>query len=157
MKLKYIEFIFENCDRFKIDGKYIGAFIIDDIKKQICRVACNSIMEMDIAQSIIIEINKDANEEYFEFGVDNNDLKIFKFDRISSSNDITSIEFVLEEDISEPHIPKAKHYHYYTYWVGDNDYLNEVQSTLVDKDGNLYIVIEKDKKVNDYFDIEKTS
>ena len=49
MKLTYIEFIFENCDSIKIEGKYIGYFLVDDLKTSIKRIASNSIEKMDSA------------------------------------------------------------------------------------------------------------
>lgn len=63
MKLKYIEFVFENCDSIKIEGKYIGDFLVDNLETSIKRIACNSIDKIDVANTIAIEIHKDANKE----------------------------------------------------------------------------------------------
>ena len=95
MRLKNITFVFENCDTITIDGKYIGDFLVADLKTEIRRIACNAIERMDIAGTIAIEIHKDANKEYYQFG--QNQYEKFKtkvFDRLAD-NDITSIEFEL--------------------------------------------------------------
>ena len=63
MKLKYITFTLENCDQITIDGKYIGDFYVGDIKSEIKRIACNSIMKMNITKEFAIEIHKNANKK----------------------------------------------------------------------------------------------
>ena len=92
MKLKNITFTFENCEMITIDGKYIGSFLVDEIKTSIQRVACNAIIQMDIAKVIAIEIHKDANKYTNTFG-----RKLMAFDRFLEYDDITSIEFELVE------------------------------------------------------------
>ena len=94
MKLKNITFTFENCDMITIDGKYIGGFLVDEIKTSIQRVACNAIIRMDIAKVIAIEIHKDANKERSSFDFwDCNDDKNMIFDRFLEYNDITRVEY----------------------------------------------------------------
>lgn len=43
--IKSIEFVLENCENFNIDTNYFGAFLIDDIRYSIQRIACNSIIQ----------------------------------------------------------------------------------------------------------------
>ena len=150
MKLKNITFTFENCDRITINGKYIGDFLVDEIKTSIQRVASNAIMKFDIAYEFAIEIHKDANKERSSFDFwDHNDDKHMIFDRFSKWADITRIDFVLEgSDGSETD------YSYTTNWVGDSDMENDAQHSYVSKDNNLYIVISDSKNVEDYFDFE---
>ena len=76
MKLTYIEFVFENCDSIKIEGKYIGDFLVDNLTTSIKRIACNSIEKMDVANTVAIEIHKDANKERYSFGQSN--IEYFK-------------------------------------------------------------------------------
>lgn len=142
MKLKNITFTFENCDMITIDGKYIGNFLVDEIKTSIQRVACNAIMQMDIAKVIAIEIHKDANKERYPLGCE--DCTEMTFDRFLAYDDITSIEFTLDDT----------DYSYYVDWVGDSDMENEAQHSYMSKDNNLYIVISDGKNVEDYFDFE---
>lgn len=156
MKLKYITFVLENCDVITIDGKYIGTFLVDDIQTSISRVACNSIMKMDIANTIVIEIHKDANKKRCPFGSNFNDNGHMTFDRFKECNDITSIEFKLEETyVEKEKEPYIEEYNYFVDWVGDNDYINEAQTTYISNDKNLYIVIAKDKNIEDFFDLEE--
>ena len=147
MKLKNITFTFENCDMITIDGKYIGNFLVDEIKTSIQRIACNAIMKMDIAKVIAIEIHKDANKERHPLGCE--DCKEMTFDRFLAYDDITSIEFTLDDGDSN-----CADYDYYVDWVGDSDMENEAQHSYVSKDNNLYIVISDGKNVEDYFDFE---
>lgn len=147
MKLKNITFTFENCDMITIDGKYIGNFLVDEIKTSIQRIACNAIMKMDIAKVIAIEIHKDANKERCPLGCE--DCKEMTFDRFLAYDDIVSIEFTLDDGDSN-----CTDYDYYVDWVGDSDMENEAQHSYVSKDNNLYIVISDGKNVEDYFDFE---
>ena len=148
MKLKYVTFILENCDAITIDGKYIGEFLIEDIQTSISRVASNCIMKMDIANTVAIEIHKDANKERYPFEQIIEDWKETVFDRIDEHSDITCVEFELVND------SKVEHYEYYVDWIGDSDYVNEAQSVYISDCGNLYLVINKDKKIKDFFDYE---
>lgn len=146
MKLKEITFVFENCDCITIDGKYIGDFLVDELNTSIQRIACNSIEQMDGANVVVVEIHKDANKERYPFAQTNwEDSKHMVFDRFVEYDDITSIEFKLDD----------KDYSYYVDWVGDDDYENEAQSSYVSKDGHLYLVIAKDKEVSDFFDMNE--
>lgn len=157
MKLKYIEFVFENCDCIKIEGKYIGDFLVDNLSTSVKRIACNSIDKVKIANTIVIEIHKDANKGRYQF--DQEDIDDFQqmiFDRLTKYNDITSIQFELEETyIEEGQAPCIEHYDYYVDWTGDSEYTNEAQKTYLSKMGNLYLVIADGKKMEDFFDLEK--
>lgn len=155
-KLKNIEFVFENCDVLTIDGKYIGYFLVDDLKTKFARMACNCIGKMEKANIIAIEIHKDANKERYEFGQSQIDeFKQMAFDRFKG-NDITSIEFELEEQyVDDGQTPHIEHYSYYVDWVGDNDYVNEAQSTYISNDGHLYLVIAENKSIEDFFNLKE--
>lgn len=156
MKLKYIEFVFENCDYIKIEGKYIGDFLVDNLETSIKRIACNSIEKMDAANIIAIEIHKDANKERYQFGQSHiEDFKEMTFDRFKEYGDITSIQFELEEDyVEEGQVPRKEYYDYYVNWTEDNEYINEAQKTYLSKSGNLYIVIADKKNIEDFFCLE---
>lgn len=154
MKLKYITFTLENCDQITIDGKYIGDFYVGDIKSEIKRIACNSIMKMDIMKEFAIEIHKNANKEHYALGLE--ECKHTVFEILASYNDITSIEFELEEQyVEDGKIPKFEHYEYFVNWTGDSDFVNDSQKSYISKPGHLYIVIDKNSKIEDYFDKEE--
>lgn len=157
MKLKSITFNLENCDYITIDGKYIGYFLVEDIRTSIGRVATNAIMKMNTAYTFVIEIHKDANKERYAFGqIDCESLKDMPFDRLKAYDDITSIEFELEEQyVNEGEMPHVEHYDYYVNWTGDNDYINESQTSYISNDGNLYIVVAEGKTIEDFFDLEE--
>ena len=91
-RLLELKFQLENCDWITIPGKYIGSFCVTDIKKCISRQASNYIGEYDVAESIIIEIHKDANTFHKQFGEIQN-YGHTKFKRLMEWNDITGIEF----------------------------------------------------------------
>lgn len=157
MKLKFIEFVFENCDSIKIEGKYIGDFLIDNLKTSIKRIACNSIEKIDVAKTVAIEIHKDANKERCQFDQDHiENFKQMTFDRFKAYGDITSIQFELEEDyVEEGQLPRRECYDYYVDWTGDSEYTNEAQKTYLSKEGNLYIAIADEKNIEDFFDLEE--
>ena len=145
MKLKSITFHLENCDMITIDGKYIGDFIVDDITTSISRVACNAIIKMETAYVFAIEIHKDANKKRYAHG--QKDWEEMTFDRLLQWNDITSIEFTLDDGDGN-----CTDYDYYVNWTGDSDMENEAQHSF--ETDNLYIVIADGKNIEDYFDME---
>lgn len=157
MKLKYIIFTLENCDTIKIDGKYIGYFLADDIRTSISRVACNAINRMDVTYTFAIEIHRDANKERHEFGQEQLDsFKQMTFERLNSCTDITGIEFELYDNHVETGEPqRVEHYDYLVHWTGESDYKNSSQKNYLSKEGNLYIVIAENKDIEDFFDKEE--
>lgn len=156
MKLKYITFIFENCDSITIDGRYVGDFIVDDIQTYIARIASNSIDKMEIVHTFVIEIHKDANVERYQHNQTHIErFKQMTFDRFVDCNDITGIEFELEDTyVENRENPCMEHYCYGVNWSGDSDYYNESQVNYISKDGHLYIVIAKDNSIEKFFDLE---
>lgn len=155
-KLKNITFIFENCDSITIDGKYVGYFLVDDLKTSFERIACNCISKTENAGTFAIEIHKDANKERYQFNMTNcKDVKQMTFNRFLCS-DITAIQFILEEDYVEDNkIPRADEYSYYVCWTGDSDYYNESQVNYISNDGHLYMTIAKGKSTEDFFNLEE--
>ena len=153
-KLRNITFIFENCDTITIDGKYVGDFLVDDIKTKFSRTASNCIEKTESAHTFAIEIHKDANKEKYPFG-QTECGKQMTFDRFIAS-DITSINFELEAEI-EVGIAKSEYYDYYIPWNNEDgtECSNESQVNYISEEGHLYITIAKDKSVEDFFDLEK--
>ena len=156
MKLKYITFGFENCDQITIEGKYVGDFVVQDIKTEIKRIACNAIDRIDSVDTFAVEIHKDANKERYQFNqTDYEDWKQMTFDRLNQYHDITSIEFELYDDYAtetDNETPCTARYFYWVVWSGESDETNDAQSNYVSKDGNLYIVISKNKTISDFYD-----
>lgn len=148
MNLKSITFGFENCEVLTIDGKYVCQFLVDNITKYFARIACNSIDKVEVVNTFIIEIAAGANDPYHPFGLEESCGPNFKFERLLQYNDITSIDFTLQDERTE------ETYTYWLYWGGDSEYSNAAQYTYLSDLGNLYIVVSKDKKFEDYFDKE---
>lgn len=149
MKLTDVTFIFENCDCITINGCYVGDFVIDGIKTSIKRIACNSIDEIITADTVAVEIASDANKPRYEFDQEQiEDYKQMTFDRFKEYADITSVEFKLFNE----HTGELKQYHYYVDWCGDSEYINAAQSVHISKLGNLYLVINKETHVLQFFD-----
>lgn len=136
--IKSIEFVFENCECFSIDAKYLGEFELSDIHQCIHRIASNCIAKMDCANTVAIEIFSEGNKEYSPFGVRDRDETLF--DRFMY-HDITSIEIVYDDETSET---------YYVDYEGDE--INEYQKNYMNNFGDMYIVISKDKGIFDFFD-----
>lgn len=147
MKIRELTFVFENCEFITIDGKYVGGFYLDDIKTRISRTACNSVDKFDVANSIAIELHKDADRPYMSFGEEHQSV----FERINKHSDITSIEFTLTNDREEEGVDEQT-YQYYVNWTGDSEYKNAAQSTFVSNLGNLYLIVADGKNVFDFFD-----
>lgn len=155
MKLKYITFIFENCDSITIEGKYIGDFIVDNIQTSIRRIACNTIRRIDTANVFAIEIHKDANKERYQHNQTNlEEFKQMTFDRFTTWQDITYIEFELEDDLHEEGNQTQLHA-YSLDWFGPDDTNNLSQKTYISKLGHLYIVVADNKRLCDFFDGEE--
>lgn len=110
-------------------------------------------MKMDTAKEFAIEIHKNANKEHLELSCES--FKTTVFD-VLERGDITSIEFELEEQyVEDGKIPRKEYYDYYVDWCGESDYINEAQKSYISKPGHLYLVIDKNSKIDDYFDKEE--
>ena len=152
-----VDIVLENCEYITLDAKYFGELFVDGIYEQIKRIACNSISNMKSAKEVAIEIFKEANEvDYCPFGQDE---KVKIFDRLTQYNDITSLTFYYEKKNEDDDKKKKKNKEteydkedIYINWYGDSDNENESQISYISSQGNLYIVIAKDKNVEDFFD-----
>ena len=143
--VKSIEFVFENCECLEIEAKYFGVVYLENIQTSIVRIACNSIAKMQTIHSAVFEIFSEANIEYAPFGSQSD--KMVKFDRLVAWDDITQIIMHYEDNQEEVY--------YVDYDDNGNDGLgapNKNQKSCISALGNLYLVIEKDKNIGDYFD-----
>ena len=153
MKIKSITLGFENCDVMKIDGKYIGYFVADDIKTSIKRIACNAVNKLDYVKILVIELHKDANKERYAFGIEDDEHKEYTFDRLRKYYDIVDIQIELYDDYETN--GEVFTYSYYVNWTGESEYNNAAQKTYLSKCGNLYIVVSDNKDIWDYFDLKE--
>lgn len=132
MYLGTVEFVFENCEVMSIPGKYFSEFYIDNVKAYFKRTAANAIEKLDEADTIILSIHKDADEEYCPFGLSS--LKTTKFNRIMEYNDIALVRFFLD----------GNEYSYSVRWSGDMMEENICQTSIKSRFGHLYLVISSD-------------
>jgi hypothetical protein len=153
-----VDIVLENCEYITLDAKYFGELLIDEIHEKVKRIACNAISKMVTADVIAIEIFKEANDiKYCPFG-QNGSSKIF--DRLTKYNDITSFTIYYEKPVDDDKKKKKDkeveydHEDIYVNWYGDSDNENESQISYISSQGNLYIIISKDKNIEDYFDYE---
>ena len=158
MRLINLNLTFENCEEIDVPGKYICAFSVADIKKEISRIACNSINMIETCGSFACEIHKDADVPYSPFGNDGDgDETVFK--RITAYDDITQIEITLGTDAvyygaEEPNESNTKTYSYFVNWRtagGWADCENDYQTSWVSKLGHMYICIAEGKNVAEEF------
>lgn len=134
MKLKVITFYFENLDEISISGDHIGVISIPEIRKQY--FGCGERVQMiDIAPQFYIEIHKDANGTYREFGLADCQRNIF--DRLSHG-DITEIEIEFDRGLLPNKIHCIK-----MNWNEANDYININQKSVISNLGHLHILIDK--------------
>lgn len=157
MLIRKLELTLENCEVITIDGKYIGHFYAGDIRKEIARMACNWIGVEEICHSFCVEIHKDADKEYDQFGVESWPSATFK--RLTEYNDITGITIYLYDQYDEENgndESKDASYHYLVHWGGDDDNNceNPLQSSKIAKTGWLYITIGEDMKMEEIFPSE---
>ena len=149
-RLLELKFQLENCDWITIPGKYIGSFCVTDIKKYISRLDINYIGEYDVAESIFIEIHRDANTFHKQFGEIQN-YGHTKFKRLMEWNDITGIEFSIETSCENGLVTKND-YSYTVDWCEMDDFNNQYQKTYLSPLGHLYVVISATKDIFDVFD-----
>lgn len=145
--VKSIELMLENTDSIVIDAQHIGCFAVEDISTNIRRVG-GSIRNMKYAGLVAIEISRDANKEHCEFGC--SEYKTTVFDRLLAHNDIVAIYLAKKSGKKDV---------VYVDWcdVDANPYRNPYQKTRVGKNGNLYILIHKNKTVEGHFGEEAMS
>ena len=145
--IEKVEFVFENCESFEIDAKYFGQFHVENIYSAINRIACNSIAKMQIANTIAFEIFSEGNIPYSPFGGQEQQNK---FDRISAFSDITSIVLIYEDGSTEQY--------YVNYDDGGNYGLgveNKNQKSYISTANNLYLIIQKDTDIFQFFNKEE--
>lgn len=155
MKLKKLTFVFENCDYFSVLAEHTSHLQLSDIKKEVHCFSDNSIVNSYIAENFAIMLHREANVSYSHFGLsDTNDVGN-KFERILQYADITQIELECEETVDE-HTVKSMTYRYYMNWDDSEDMNNNYQKTVLNNDGDLFIVISASKQISDYFDLGDT-
>lgn len=148
-EIKKIEIILENCEVVTVEGKHIGDFSCNNIEYSINRMGYNYIGETYTCKDFSMSIHKDCalnDKEEWSFGT--LDGKRNPLKRINDYKDIASIYIYFTNDKKD-----AKQI--YVEWGGDNECINEYQKSYINRLGDLFIVISKDLKLEDVFDLEE--
>ena len=141
--IKNIEIVFENCDAITIEPKYFFEFYISQIEPIINRIGCNTIAKCNIAKHIAFGISRNADEEYYQFGmVYQENFKKTYFNRIKDC-DITAFDL---------HYEDGTHETIYVEYSADSYCTNSNQNYYVNNFGDLFVTIIHDKGVFDVFD-----
>ena len=136
-KIKQVEIVLENTESFRIDGKHIGICVFSDIKKSIHNAGISAFDITEEAETILLEIHKAADTlGSFE------DKTLFK--RIRSTPDIVYFNILLHDhETDEMHEERI-----FADFHGER--INIYQDVKLGSNGNLYILISKDKNWSDF-------
>lgn len=148
LQLKSVEFVFENTDGFVISGDDVGTLYLRDIVTEFRKhdATHNALCKYSIANEFAIELKSTANLSYTPFDVER--YRASKFERFTARNDLVCAIFKCYDDVSN----EEHNYEYFFYWEDDSSEENNLaQKTYTSKTGNLYIVVHKDKGIEDFF------
>lgn len=133
---------FENCEYAVIPASCIGMFLLDSVSIVVQRVAVNAINPMNVAKVVAFELFSEANSQS-EFNSFEKNFDLFK--RISQWDDIVDLELVYDDGSSETF------YVDYCSEGNDSGEDNDYQTSYVSEQGNMYVVVGKDKVIADFF------
>lgn len=146
--IKFVTIEFENCEYITLPITVFGVCHLGNISTSIDRIAMNAICKSVFAREIALEIFfPEAENEYVVSEFFGEKYTILQ--RLTSYRDITHITFTYQDDSKE------------TFAVDYEDEVegqlgsdNKNQKNYISECGNLYIVIDANKEVNDFFNIE---
>jgi len=133
-----IEFILENCECIEIERKYLGHLQIKDIRKTIS-VAAKSMSRHETCDHFSMAAYRNGDEVYGQLGDDSSLER--KYHRLKAG-DIVSINIIYDDQTEEE---------VYVTWIGESVYKNDYQHTYINDYGDLFIVINKNKNIEDEF------
>lgn len=129
-KVEKIALINNDGEIIEIDSKYVGDLIIENIKENITRGADYKFKKMAIAETIGLEISKEGNQNH-------------EFSRLLKSPTIRLVGIGSDQ---------VMNYYRGAYKPSFKHHKNKYQDTYISKQGNCYIIIDKNNKVKDVFD-----
>ncbi|WP_372011409.1 hypothetical protein NBRC13296_12685 [Paenibacillus chitinolyticus] len=136
-----IEFIMENTECIEIERRYLGRFQINDIRKNIS-VAAKAMSRHETCDHFSMAAYRSGDEVYGQFGDDSSLER--KYNRLKVG-DIVSINIIYDDQTEEE---------VYVTWTGESNYKNESQNTYINNYGDLFIVINKNKKIEEEFNFD---
>lgn len=146
--IKFVTIEFENCECITLPITVFGECHLDNISTSIDRIAMNAICKSIIAREIALEIFfPEAENEYIAIEIFSEKSTILQ--RFTAYRDITHITLTYQDDSKE------------TFAVDYEDEIegqlgsdNKNQKNYVSEYGNLYIVIDANKEVNNFFNMK---
>lgn len=150
--IKGINLCFENVESVYVPANCIGLFYMDKIYGRIRYADMNKISLSEYCNLVTMEIFQEVNDVkqgYCFLGAEFDDIRYTPFERIGRYNDIVCIEICFDDG--------EKRTYYVDYVEKDENMIgapNINQKTYVSKCGAVYIVIGKDVKIEDYFDMK---
>lgn len=139
VEIKSITLGLENCEDLVLKKSVLGRFVIKDIDTKIA----DTVGKYSTAKTVAIEIFSEGNAEYESFGSHKETI----FNRLQSFRDICSIDIQYKDGTKDSYSVD------YNEDKFSEENLNE--KVYLSKAGNLYIVIAKDKEVEDFFEIKE--
>ena len=124
--IKTLKIEFEGTESVEVSGEHVKQF------KRIDNVCLDENGDMIETRKLLVVLDSKVNKEYGKFSSERT-----IFDRIVGFNDI--VDFEIEDNESEHII--------FTDYEDDNVGNNKNQYTMVDKNGNLHILITDDKRL----------
>lgn len=139
-KVKEIHLVLENCEYVVVSTKYLPQIVLSEITHEITREAMNSVSKSLKVKSAYIEIIKpDTIKVNDLFGDEEEDYVCKR--RIVDGGDITAIQVIYKDNSSE---------YYWVEWNEEDEYYNSYQKVEISKEGNLHLLIQKDKTLKQY-------
>lgn len=140
MKIKSIKFYFENFDHVDIDGKYIGSIYMSDFNQMIIGYGM-AVSKVNNVNKLALCIHKNANVQVVPNYMEGAPM-YYTFDRLDYG-DITSVDIEFDEGAVES---------YHVDYQEDENGYNSCQKTYVSDIGNLHLVIDAWRDVENYWD-----
>ena len=128
MEITHIDFVFNTREIIGVDRQYIGFFYTSELKTRLLRSASNSICKYVQVEDFAIEIKRNFDTENMQI--------------LSRYEKIKAIKVTYENDTTE---------YIHVAWDEANDNSNLFQKQIFNKFGDLYIVISKDNKLDEFF------
>lgn len=143
-KINGIQIHFENCDYVYIEKDHIIDLQLNDLKNR--EYSAWNTYEKCIekycymeSKDIGLTISKGADKKYFEFGINDNEFDNHTvFSRLQTFKDIVAFTILYEGKTKED---------IYVDWCDENEHTNYHQKTVVNDEGDLVIMINKENHI----------
>lgn len=145
--IKFITIEFENCECITLPITVFGECHLGNISTSIDRVAMNAICKTVFAREIALEIFfPEAESEYIASEFFGEKYTILQ--RLTSYRDITHITLTYQDDSKETFTAD-----YEDEVEGQLGSDNKNQKNYISECGNLYIIIDANKGIKDFFNM----